>query len=205
MVSEILMYEAIIYFDLYFTYIYYIEPTTGLDFGIAYDVMSAVRNLANQGITVICTIHQPSSATFALFNTVLLISNGKCLYLGKTDEAAQYFTSSSYGFQMTEGSNAAEFLIAVGGEFTTAANGDVVKADHLATYYTNSIQYQNTMHSVNKTMDAAGTGCVIQNEQGLREWHTSTWNQLIVLCKRNLVKQNKHPTALFLSTFRYYF
>ena len=165
--------------------------------------MSAVRNLANQGITVICTIHQPSSATFALFNTVLLISNGKTLYFGTTADSAAYFTGSSYGFQMAEGTNPAEFLIAVGGEFTTAANGDVVKADHLATYYNNSVQYQNTMSSVNRVMDGAGPGCSIQNEHGLREWHTSTWNQLIVLCKRNLVKQNKHPTALLLSTFRY--
>lgn len=38
------------------------EPTTGLDSAISFEVMAAVRNLANQNRTVICTIHQVSDS-----------------------------------------------------------------------------------------------------------------------------------------------
>ena len=36
------------------------EPTTGLDSSTSLEVMSAIRIVANQNRTVICTIHQPS-------------------------------------------------------------------------------------------------------------------------------------------------
>lgn len=52
------------------------EPTTGLDSFNAQSVMQHLRELANQGRTIICTIHQPRSTIFELFDKILLLSRG---------------------------------------------------------------------------------------------------------------------------------
>lgn len=46
------------------------EPTTGLDARAAAIVMRAVRNVANTGRTIVCTIHQPSIDIFEAFDEV---------------------------------------------------------------------------------------------------------------------------------------
>lgn len=46
------------------------EPTTGLDARAATIVMRAVKNVAETGRTVVCTIHQPSIDIFETFDEV---------------------------------------------------------------------------------------------------------------------------------------
>ncbi|GAB9477904.1 hypothetical protein Gpo141_00015092, partial [Globisporangium polare] len=52
------------------------EPTSGLDARSAKLVMDGVRKVANTGRTVVCTIHQPSSEVFFLFDSLLLLKRG---------------------------------------------------------------------------------------------------------------------------------
>jgi len=59
------------------------EPTSGLDSRQALQVMRAVHNIAKQGRTVVCTVHQPSAEIFSLFSDlVLLARGGYTVYLG---------------------------------------------------------------------------------------------------------------------------
>lgn len=44
------------------------EPTSGLDSFMAQSLITALQQLAAQGRTIICTIHQPSSQVYAMFN-----------------------------------------------------------------------------------------------------------------------------------------
>ncbi|CAI6001320.1 unnamed protein product, partial [Closterium sp. NIES-64] len=53
------------------------EPTSGLDSFQALNVMSALSDLSKSGRTVISTIHQPRSSIFALFENLLLLSEGR--------------------------------------------------------------------------------------------------------------------------------
>jgi ABC-type multidrug transport system ATPase subunit len=46
------------------------EPTSGLGARAAAIVMRAVKNVADTGRTVVCTIHQPSIEIFELFDEV---------------------------------------------------------------------------------------------------------------------------------------
>ena len=55
------------------------EPTSGLDAASAYFVMANIRNLAEQGRTVVTVIHQPSSEVFDLFDKLCLLSRGQVL------------------------------------------------------------------------------------------------------------------------------
>ncbi|OWZ19517.1 Pleiotropic drug resistance protein transporter [Phytophthora megakarya] len=52
------------------------EPTSGLDARSAKLIMTGVRKVADSGRTIICTIHQPSSDVFALFDSLLLLKRG---------------------------------------------------------------------------------------------------------------------------------
>jgi len=52
-----------------------------------------LKNLASTGKTVICTIHQPSSEVFAMFDRLLLMAEGRTAYLGPADQALSFFSS----------------------------------------------------------------------------------------------------------------
>lgn len=69
------------------------EPTSGLDSYMAQNVVEVLRTLARQGKTIVCTIHQPSSQVYALFDRVLLMAEGRVAFLGSTDEATNFFAN----------------------------------------------------------------------------------------------------------------
>ncbi len=67
------------------------EPTSGLDSFMAYSVVDSMKNLAKQGKTIICTIHQPSSETFEMFDKLCLLAEGKLAFIGSLTTAYKFF------------------------------------------------------------------------------------------------------------------
>ncbi|KAE9034243.1 ABC transporter G family member 38 [Phytophthora rubi] len=64
------------------------EPTSGLDAHSAKVIMDGVRKVADSGRTVVCTIHQPSSDVFFLFDSLLLLKRGgEMVFFGELDNA----------------------------------------------------------------------------------------------------------------------
>jgi ABC-type multidrug transport system ATPase subunit len=75
------------------------EPTSGLDGSTAAGVMDMLFRLADEGRTVICTLHQTSSKLFPNFgNLLLLAQGGRMLYSGKAQNMIEYFDSVGYQF-----------------------------------------------------------------------------------------------------------
>jgi len=73
------------------------EPTSGLDTFKAYILVSVLKDLAkNKGSVVVCTIHQPSSDIFALFDDLLLLLGGHTVYNGLASESVPYFADRGY-------------------------------------------------------------------------------------------------------------
>lgn len=58
------------------------EPTTGLDSSSARQCIEYFKKLSESGITVICTIHTPSSTIFNSFDSIYALSDGACIYHG---------------------------------------------------------------------------------------------------------------------------
>nr|XP_016445651.1 PREDICTED: ABC transporter G family member 25-like isoform X2 [Nicotiana tabacum] len=85
------------------------EPTSGLDATAAYRLVSTLGSLAQKGKTIITSVHQPSSRVFQMFSSVLVLSEGRCLYFGKGNEAMNYF--ESVGFSPSFPMNPADFLL----------------------------------------------------------------------------------------------
>uniref|UniRef100_M4BPN9 ABC transporter domain-containing protein n=1 Tax=Hyaloperonospora arabidopsidis (strain Emoy2) TaxID=559515 RepID=M4BPN9_HYAAE len=62
------------------------EPTSGLDAHSAKAIMNGVRKVASNSRTVVCTIHQPSSDVFFLFDSLLLLKcGGEMVFFGDLD------------------------------------------------------------------------------------------------------------------------
>ena len=97
------------------------EPTTGLDSTAAHYVVDHVRRVADSGVTVLMTIHQPSSEVFAMADDMILLdSDGNLAYDGPIAKATAYFGRA--GFPCDEDENPADIaLMAVSKEPNMAA------------------------------------------------------------------------------------
>ncbi|KAL4961889.1 putative ABC multidrug transporter [Aspergillus stella-maris] len=105
------------------------EPTSGLDSQAASSICALLRRLADQGLAILCTIHQANQEQFELFDRVLALSpGGKTYYFGEVGESGrsifEYFTK--YGQKPENVTNAADYIIevVVGGTKNTASSVD---------------------------------------------------------------------------------
>jgi len=85
--SEVLTNPALLFCD---------EPTSGLDSVMAASVVEVMRTLASQGRTIVCTIHQPSSQIFHLFDKVLFMAEGRTAYIGDVPGANTFFEKCGF-------------------------------------------------------------------------------------------------------------
>jgi ABC-type multidrug transport system ATPase subunit len=72
------------------------EPTSGLDSYQALQVVETLRELANMGKTIVAVIHQPNQHSFAMFDDLLLLSEGKQMYFGEVHEVRNYMSTMGY-------------------------------------------------------------------------------------------------------------
>ncbi|XP_057422969.1 ABC transporter G family member 7 isoform X2 [Lotus japonicus] len=100
MACELLASPSVIFAD---------EPTTGLDAFQAEKVMETLQQLAQDGHTVICSIHQPRGSVYSKFDDIVLLTEGSLVYAGPArDEPLTYF--SKFGYHCPDHVNPAEFL-----------------------------------------------------------------------------------------------
>ncbi|KAH6871809.1 ABC-2 type transporter-domain-containing protein [Thelonectria olida] len=85
------------------------EPTSGLSTQSAMNIVNFLRKLADEGKSIVCTIHQPNAAIFSTFSQLLLLHGGRELFCGPIAEAGQYF--SHLGYSCPEATNFAEFML----------------------------------------------------------------------------------------------
>lgn len=86
--SQIITTPSILFLD---------EPTSGLDSVASREVITTIKKLATEeNMIVICSIHQPSTHTFELFDKVHFLSKGKTIYHGKVDNVVKYFDKAGY-------------------------------------------------------------------------------------------------------------
>ncbi|KAF9907410.1 ATP-binding cassette sub- G member 2 [Linnemannia zychae] len=86
------------------------EPTSGLDSYNAYNVVECLVTLArNYNRTVVCTIHQPRSNIFALFDQLVLMAKGHLIYSGETRLLSAHLRS--LGHPCPEGFNIADYML----------------------------------------------------------------------------------------------
>ncbi|PBK97301.1 P-loop containing nucleoside triphosphate hydrolase protein [Armillaria gallica] len=86
------------------------EPTSGLDAFTAASIMDVLRQLAEEGRTIITTLHQSSSELFKHFGNVLLLTKGgRVAYSGPACDMLEYM--ESVGFKCPSAMNPADFAL----------------------------------------------------------------------------------------------
>lgn len=86
------------------------EPTSGLDAFTASSIMEVLRGLADEGRTLILTIHQARSDLFGHFGNVLLLARGgKPAYSGAAGDMLGYF--GRLGPECPRNTNPADFVM----------------------------------------------------------------------------------------------
>ncbi|KAG4048248.1 ABC transporter G family member 36 [Phytophthora cactorum] len=105
------------------------EPTSGLDARSAKLIMDGVRKVANTGRTVVCTIHQPSTEVFSVFDSLLLLKRGgETVFAGElgknASEMIAYFESIDGVTKLEDNYNPATWMLEVIGAGVGNSNGD---------------------------------------------------------------------------------
>ncbi|OWZ12170.1 ABC transporter [Phytophthora megakarya] len=128
------------------------EPTSGVDARSAKLIMDGIRKVANTGRTVVCTIHQPSSEVFRVFDSLLLLKRGgETVFAGElgTDgsEMIAYFESIDGVSKLKNNFNPATWMLEVIGAGVANNNDD--KIDFVNIFKT-SKQYELLQSNLDK-------------------------------------------------------
>ena len=90
------------------------EPTSGLDSSTSLRIIKTLRKEAERGMSIMATIHQPSSELFFQFDRVIVLSEGYCIYNGAPKDVKTYF--GDFGLKMNRFSNPADKLSYIASE-----------------------------------------------------------------------------------------
>ncbi|MCO5614053.1 hypothetical protein L7F22_068334 [Adiantum nelumboides] len=196
---EILIDPSLIFLD---------EPTSGLDSTTALRIMSFLQNLAQAGRSVVTTIHQPSSRAFYLFDKLLLLAEGQCVYFGKAHNAMSYFEGC--GFAPLVPMNPADFILDLCSGNTSDMKVPVGVAKEsgqqdpkMATFKIEVVEYllecKAKEGAMNKPMKGESfdvhtewqEGATILRREKRRKWVVGWATQVAVLLERGL-KERRH-------------
>ncbi|TFY65604.1 hypothetical protein EVG20_g5493 [Dentipellis fragilis] len=170
------------------------EPTSGLDSQSAWAIMQFLRELADKGQAILCTIHQPSSELFTVFDRLLLLqTGGKTVYFGDLGENAEtmlnYFQSS--GARPCEHlENPAEYMLDVIGAGATAKSEN----DWHAIWKSSTLAER--MQQELDALVTEGKGCEVVTTQFHSEFSTMWSQQAIELLRREAKRHWRDPIYL---------
>jgi ATP-binding cassette subfamily G (WHITE) protein 2 len=125
------------------------EPTSGLDSFTAYEVISAVKSLSTAGLTVLSTIHAPSTSVFHLFDRLLVLLDGRMVYSGDvaSNSIFGFFRDCSLAAPPADDQihNAADWLTSV-----VVQTSRINQSEALADHYEASSQRQEVEEYIEK-------------------------------------------------------
>nr|QVT92333.1 ABC transporter [Salvia miltiorrhiza] len=162
------------------------EPTSGLDATAAYGVAETLGGLAARGKTVVASVHQPSSRAYQVFDELLVMAEGRCIYFGGRCEAMSYF--ESVGFAPSFAMNPADFLLDLANGICHVGGASETEAPNVREVLTTSY---NTLLAPKVKLSCLEASTTLAAETHNLSSKTDWFNQFIVLLQRNL-KSKKH-------------
>jgi hypothetical protein len=159
------------------------EPTSGLDSYAAYIVVNILKDLANSGCTVLCTIHQPSSEVFHLFDRILLLSEGRTLYDGSSHSLGTFL--EILGLAVPAETNPADHIMFLMQTLDKERLGTICDEHEAATCKIDP----HVVPPEHASAAALGGGELVRQQAGL-------WTQLVVLGVRDAQSVARDKGAL---------
>ncbi|AEE79095.1 ABC transporter-like protein [Arabidopsis thaliana] len=160
------------------------EPTTGLDARAAAIVMRAVKNVADTGRTIVCTIHQPSIDIFEAFDELVLLKRGgRMIYTGPLGQHSrhiiEYFESVPEIPKIKDNHNPATWMLDVSSQSVEIELG----VDFAKIYHDSALYKRNSELVKQLSQPDSGSSDI----QFKRTFAQSWWGQFkSILWKMNL-------------------
>ncbi|KAF7984807.1 hypothetical protein HWV62_11820 [Athelia sp. TMB] len=170
------------------------EPTSGLDSQSAWAIMQFLRSLADGGQAILCTIHQPSSELFQVFDRLLLLKKGgQTVYFGDLGRNS----ATLIGYFERQGAracgaaeNPAEYILeSIGAGATASAEQD------WHALWKASPEHAAVQREVTRLHDEGATRPAVTTERH-SEFATAWGNQTRELLKRGALAFWRNPTYL---------
>ncbi|XP_041019937.1 pleiotropic drug resistance protein 3-like [Juglans microcarpa x Juglans regia] len=158
------------------------EPTTSLDARAAAIVMRAVKNVADTGRAIVCTIHQPSIHIFETFNELILLkTGGQMVYSGPVGQHSSSVIDYLEGIpgvpKIKDNYNPSTWVLEV-----TSTSAEAELGVNFAQKYKESTLYENQKELVRRlsspppgSTDLHFDACFSQN--GLAQVQACLWKQ----------------------------
>ncbi|KAI6026023.1 ABC-2 type transporter-domain-containing protein [Pisolithus marmoratus] len=173
------------------------EPTSGLDSQSAWAIVKVLRELANHGQAILCTIHQPSGELFQMFDRLLLLcKGGQTVYFGDIGERSStlldYFQKNGAP-PCDPDANPAEYMLDVIGAGATATSEvdwhAIWKASPEAAELDREIEQ---LHAEGRSRPVVETQVTKLYSRFATSWVT----QFLILTERGFVSYWRNPTYM---------
>ncbi|KAF7384307.1 hypothetical protein HZH66_012557 [Vespula vulgaris] len=175
------------------------EPTTGLDSYSSFHCVKLLQNLARDGRTIICTIHQPSATIYEMFDHIYLLADGRCMYDGTAKNTIDYF--ANLGLHCPKYHNPADYII----EVVSNEYGDF--RDQLVELVENKwkISQVNSLEKLSAIEDNK-----VQRNYNEKEKTTvlintpSEFKRFLILLNRSIVLSHRDWNLVYLKVFMHF-
>ncbi|PRP74981.1 hypothetical protein PROFUN_07374 [Planoprotostelium fungivorum] len=156
------------------------EPTSGLDAQSSYNIIQFTRRLADAGMPLVCTVHQPSSVLFEHFDRLILLARGgRVAYFGdigpRSSTLTRYLTERGVR-ACTEEENPAEYMLEAIG---AGVNGSTDK--DWPELWLQSKERREVVREIEDMMQREEKD---DDERGAKEFSTDTLYQFLLVYRR---------------------
>ncbi|OQE13527.1 hypothetical protein PENFLA_c046G06969 [Penicillium flavigenum] len=176
--------------------LFFDEPTSGLDSQTAWSICTLMRNLADHGQAVLCTIHQPSAMLMQQFDRLLFLAKGgRTVYFGNLgpnmETLIKYFEDKGSP-KCPPNANPAEWMLEVIG----AAPGSYADRDW-AEQWTNSAERAEAHRELAEMKKELSKKPVPVRAAGYGEFAMPIWYQFLVCSQRMFQQYWRSPSYLY--------
>ncbi|KAH9252747.1 hypothetical protein BASA81_009256 [Batrachochytrium salamandrivorans] len=177
------------------------EPTSGLDAFNSLNIVSTIKQLAaKQGKIVLMTIHQPRTDILELFDKIILLSMGRCLWFGNTRDALESFENLDY--PLPPKTNPSDFfmdIMTLDQRSKELRDASQARIDRFVAAY--DIIRQNTFSSTNMLAPTPISTPGLKSGNSLvnrtrTEWPSSWLGEVMVLLHRNMVDLSRDKASI---------
>ena len=176
------------------------EPTSGLDGQSAFTICRLLRKLADNGQTILCTIHQPSALLFETFDRLLLLERGgKTVYFGPIGKDGKHVIDyfAQRGAQCPPGVNPAEYMLdAIG-----AGSQPRVGPRDWADWYKDSELFQDALVEIQNINEKGAQKPKAETRS--TEYAAPWFYQFKVVLKRTMLSTWRQPAYQYTRFFQH--
>ncbi|KAL8925378.1 MAG: hypothetical protein Q9172_002258 [Xanthocarpia lactea] len=167
------------------------EPTSGLDSTASFEVVKFLKKVVQQyQLIVIASIHQPSTATFDLFDKLLLLSAGQTCYFGPVSSTRAYMDAR--GSPIPLYTSPPEFLLDLSSsDFADDSHKADTNISKLHTDWRNSAGAETLASSISPSLAEKPGSTHLRKEKS----HASFFAIVLALLHRSFIKSYRDVVA----------